>query len=207
MALLPVAINFSHNEKDLLVRLSSGDESAFKTLMRAYWNTVYSLAMTYLKSPEMAEEALHDVFLKVWDKRAQLSGVEKFDAWLFIIARNHILSGLRKKLALPRQDVLSSHLQDSLIPQEEGLRPDRLLESSQALRLIERGIALLPERRRTIFLLSRREELSYEEIAQRLQISKAAVKGQIALSLNFLREYLAGHSDLLLLIAVYGCSR
>jgi RNA polymerase sigma-70 factor (family 1) len=181
-----------HNEKELLSRLAAGDEAAYKELLRAYWNPIYSLAFAYLKSPEQAEDAVQETFLKLWDKRASLAAIEKFNDWLFITTRNHIVSVLRKKIAAPLHDGLSQLLQQTY------QQPDTLAETNQTRQLLHKAIALLPERRRMIFLLSRQEGLSYEQIAEKLNISRIAVKGQIAQALIFLREYLARNSDTLI---------
>ena len=189
------------DERELLARLANGDEEAYTRLLRRYWNSIYSMAITYLKSPQQAQDIVQDVFLKLWDKREQLTEVEKPEAWLFTVARNLIIDGFRKKIAAP----LPKQYID--IPESEALSPFHLYEQKQVQRSVHEAIDLLPATRREIFLLSRNEGLTYEEIADRLKLSHASVKGHIAKALNFIREYLSLHTDHMayLLILVFAC--
>ncbi len=189
-----------YNGAELLARLANSDEEAYTLLLRKYWNPIYSMAVTYLKSPQQAQDIVQDVFMKLWDKRMQLSGVEKPEAWLFTVARNHIIDNFRKKIALPLPEQYTD------IPESESLSPLHLCEQKQVKRSIQEAIELLPPTRKEIFLLSRNDGLTYEEIADRLKLSHASVKGHIAKSLNFIREYLALNTDhmayLLILLVV-----
>lgn len=184
----------------MLARLANGDEEAYALLLRKYWNPVYSLALTYLKSPQQAQDIVQDVFLKLWDRRIQLAAIENPEAWLFTVARNRIIDSFRKKIALPLPEQYAN------IPESETLSPLRLYEQKQVRSSVEEAIELLPPTRKEIFLLSRNEGLTYDEIAGRLKLSHAAVKAHIAKSLHFIREYLSLHTDHMayLLILVFG---
>jgi RNA polymerase sigma-70 factor (ECF subfamily) len=87
------------NEKDLLLEVAAGNESAFRKLFQVYWKKVYAVSLDFTKSEPLAEEIVQDVFLKIWLKREYLVSVLKFDDYLFTVARNHIYNTLRKKTA------------------------------------------------------------------------------------------------------------
>lgn len=185
-------------ERDMLLLVAAGNRQAFNSLLHARWNKVYTLALTYLRSAEDAQELTQDVFLKVWQNRAQLPSVANFDGWLFILARNGILSELRKKKARP---VISAEPGEW---EEDTILPDHPLIYKEASALVAKGIDALPPARKKVFTLSRIEGKSYEEIAAMLNISRNGVKDHIVKALHFLRNYLHEHGgDGLMVILLF----
>ena len=189
----------SHNDYPLLLQVAGGDEKALAALVRLHWRGVYAQALSWLKSAEEAEELTQDVFIKVWNAKEQLPQVDNFDNWLFIIARNAILSAVRKRLSQP-----------TFLQQQEGqenhLRPDRLTEGRQHYQLLMTGISLLPEKRQQVFRMSRLDGLTHEQIAERLGMHKDTVAQYIVKAVAFLRSYLQEHlgDSLLVIILLTG---
>ncbi|MGN7720113.1 RNA polymerase sigma-70 factor [Chitinophaga sp. 22620] len=185
-------------ERDMLLLVAAGNRQAFNSLLHARWNKVYTLALTYLRSAEDAQELTQDVFLKVWQNRTQLPSVVNFDGWLFILARNGILSELRKKKARP---IISAEPGEW---EEDTILPDHPLIYKEASALVAKGIEALPPARKKVFTLSRMEGKSYEEIAAMLNISRNGVKDHIVKALHFLRNYLHEHGgDGLMVILLF----
>jgi RNA polymerase sigma-70 factor (ECF subfamily) len=185
-------------ERDMLLLVAAGNRQAFNSLLYARWNKVYTLALTYLRSAEDAQELTQDVFLKVWQNRTQLPSVVNFDGWLFILARNGILSELRKKKARP---IISAEPGEW---EEDTILPDHPLIYKEASALVAKGIDALPPARKKVFTLSRMEGKSYEEIAAMLNISRNGVKDHIVKALHFLRNYLHEHGgDGLMIILLF----
>jgi RNA polymerase sigma-70 factor (ECF subfamily) len=177
-------------ERALLMRVAASDERAFGTLVNRYWQAVYEHAITYLKSPFLAEETTLDVFEKVWRKRDKLVEVESFKDWLYIVGRNEFLSRLRRKIAdIPQPGSKKWWT-------EEVQLPGQSLELQELSRLIEAGIERLKPHQKEIFRLSREEGLTHEQIAQQLGLSRHTVKGHLVNTLNFLRQFLKTHSDI-----------
>lgn len=183
----------SMDEKLLLQQIADGSEKAFALLLEQKWNNIYWQALTYVRSSSQAQDIVQDVFLKIWQKRKQLPDVEQFDSFLFIIARNHIISTLRKKTAYPLG-------YDALEVEEKYYLPDKALSRKNLAELISRAIDLLPQQQRTAYLLSRDQGLSHEEIAKNMQVSKEAAKKNICRALNFLRTYISAHADVTILL-------
>jgi RNA polymerase sigma-70 factor (ECF subfamily) len=177
-----------YNEKELLTRVAQSDESAFALLVDAYRNKVFSHALTYIKSYETAEELVQDIFMKVWTNRHRLPEVEQFKNYLFILGRNQLVSAIRKKVTITTSP-------DNADLTEDLLLPDKQYHYKETYTGIMKGIQRLSPRQKEVFILSRIEHLSYEEISGRLGISKSAVKFHIILALNFLREYLRYSGD------------
>lgn len=178
-----------YEEKRILNEVAAGSEQAFSSIVKHYWNNIYSLAMMYLKSSYQAENIVQDVFLRIWQKRHTLGEVDRFEAYLFIIARNIIISELRKKLSEPVQEEFPEKLS------EENSLPGYSVSVKELNRLISNAIAALPQQQKAAFLLSRDEGLSYEEIATTMGLSKETVKKHIVRALNFLRTYIRMYAE------------
>lgn len=165
--------------KKCLFEVSIGNQIEFNKLIQLYWNKVYTQAITYLKNHNEAQEITQDVFLKIWNTRSYLTEMDNFSNYLFIISRNLTISSLRKK----RLDV-NSITEDLVFANE---RPDEQLQYKEFYNLVMQAIDLLPSTRKKVFKMSRFEGYSYEEIGEKLSISKNAVKDHIVKALNFLR--------------------
>ena len=184
----------AYDEKLLLQQIAEDNEQAFSRIVEHYWNNIYSQALAYLKSSYAAQDVVQEVFIKVWEKRKGFTDIDRFDSFLFIIARNHIISELRKKIMLPVNDDLEETLK------EENNTPDKRLSLKQSHEMVAKAIDLLPGQQKIAFLLSRDEGLSYEEIAIRMQLSKETIKKHIGRALNFLRTYIRTHSEMIIWI-------
>ncbi len=176
------------NENELLLLVSKGDETAFRQLFDHYWDKIYSVALTLTKSSALSEEIAQDVFLKIWFKREQLSSVEKFDGYLFTVARNHIYNELRKKtMEQPFVEQLEQHFLES------SALPEQMMLLKETKQLIDKAVELLPDQQRAVYEMSRNEGLDYTAIAGQLGISRSTVKNHMTRALQFLRQYLSEH--------------
>jgi RNA polymerase sigma-19 factor, ECF subfamily len=174
----------SHTEKELLTGVAAGNEEAFSRLVNLYRNKVFSHALTFVKSYEEAEEITQDIFVKVWVNRHRLPEVKDFKNYLFILGRNHLVSAIRKKVMDTTANDDEEDIPGTL------LLPDHQVEYKETYRHLINGMEQLPPQQKAVFTLSRMENLSHGEIAERLGISKRTVKFHLVQALNFLREYL-----------------
>lgn len=172
-----------HNEKDLLLRIADSDEQAFATFVSIHWKNIYGHGLAWLKSIQEAEELAQDVFVKLWKNRSQLSDMKDVNDYLFIIARNSMISMVRSKLRKPG-------FVDSQEVEDHYWRPDRLTENKEYYKILLEGISLLPPKRQQIFRMSRLEGLSNPEIAEQLGMNKDTVKQYIALAIAFLKTHM-----------------
>ena len=186
----------ANNELLLLQQTAAGDEAAFSELFRRYHHLLGQHIYRITESREITEEIVQDVFLKVWLIREGLTEVENFRAWLFTIARNHALNALR---AVARQRV--KHQQwEKEIQVREGLDEINVLWGD----MIEKAIDALPEQQKKVYLLSRREGLTYNQIADRMQLSHETVKFYMKLAIAAVTKRIkkeAGLAIALLLIS------
>lgn len=175
-----------NNEQELLCQVAAGSQRAFTLLVERYSAKIYAHILTYIKSASLSEEITQDIFLKLWETRADLPAISNFPGYLHIVTRNRTISELRKKL-----DKLSEPTEETA---EDFLNPVQQLEYRQLSDILLRGIELLPPRRKQVFRMSRFEGMSYDKIAGELGISKGTVNEHIVEALLFLRSYLRNHT-------------
>lgn len=188
-----------YEERELLVRISEGDEAAFHTLYTQYWGKIYANALKFTKAPELAKDLAQDVFVKLWVKREKLATVEQFAAYLYRVARNVFYDHFSQKVFDPSNAAyLDIYFQGITLPADTRLQT-RELESH-----IESAIRRLPVQVRTAFELSRKEGLSHDQIAEKMGISRITSKSYISRALLSIRAFLEQHPDkgfLLLLLS------
>jgi RNA polymerase sigma-70 factor (ECF subfamily) len=184
-----------HNEKLLLRQVARHDEKAFKALFEAYQSRLYHYIIGIVKSKETAEEMVIDVFLKIWQHREMLAGVERFDAFLFRIAFNQSVDFLRRAARDPKiKDILWQDIELA-----GGLSSDEPVLVKEYEVKLKEAIGLLSPQRQLIFRMSREKNFSHSAIAQKLQLSKYTVSNHISESLRFIRAYLANFLTILVL--------
>jgi RNA polymerase sigma-70 factor (family 1) len=175
---------------DLVTELRAGSEPAFRELFNRYADKVFRYVMRFVPGEPVAEELMQDVFMKVWNYRDNLDASQSFNNFLFRTAKNHILNYLRD---LQRDVALNKEYRLSLSSFHNAVE-DTLIHE-EYIELANKAIALLPDKRRSIFIMSRLEGMSYEQIAQALDISKDTVRLQMIKSIKSIREYLRVHVD------------
>jgi RNA polymerase sigma-70 factor (ECF subfamily) len=171
-----------YNEKIVLGEIASGSESAFNLLFDKYRLPVYAHTLSIIKSPARAEEITQDIFIQLWNKRADLTSITSFNDWLFILTRNRSLSELRKKV-LSHTGEPDEHL-------ASGDDPLSSLLFKEKNELLKKAIDRLPPRRKQVFILSRVENKTHKEIAEIMGISPGTVNIQLVQALASLRTYL-----------------
>lgn len=186
-----------HNEKELLLKISEGDSVAFGHLFDRYYSLIYSVSIKYLKVHELAEDMVQSSFLKIWEKRVTLNRVERFDHFLFRIARNEMTDHFRKNITRDKHQQRLRELFD-----EEADNPEELLISKQNRKRIADVIRELTPQQQTAYRLSRDEGLSYQQIAEQMGLSVNTVKVHISLALKALRSFFAGQKNEFLMMIV-----
>ena len=172
-------------ESNFLVALVGGDIGAFNYLYEKYHRTLYFFALKLSKNPHEAEELVQSVFVTVWETRQAIDPAKSFSAYLFSITRNRFYDMLRKR-------IIESCYVDYILYQDHQTMDnlEKQIEDSEIIGIIYQLLQQVPKRRQEIFRMSRDENLSYKEIAERLQISENTVDTQIRNVLNFLRKEL-----------------
>lgn len=171
------------SEKELLLRLREGDYSAFETIYSKHCRTIGGRLFKLLKSWDLAEDVLQELFIKLWNNRGNIDPEKPLEAYLYRISANLVNDYFRnvsrnKKLA----EELWHRISDAYNPFEEMSAVDADLE-------LFRSIDQLPDQRKKVFLLCKMEKKSYAEVSRLLQISEAAVNDHITKANRFLKAH------------------
>lgn len=175
---LPVA------DSTLVLRLRAGDATAFRLLFDRYHAKLLSFSTRIVRSEATAEEIVQDVFVKVWEGRRALDPDLSFQAYIYRIAKNRLLNHLRRQAC---ERTLKKDW-PYLALSQRNCNENQLVEADYE-QVLHRAIAQLPPQRQRIYRMSREEELTYEEIAGSLGLSRHTVKAQMVQALDFIRRY------------------
>jgi RNA polymerase sigma-70 factor (ECF subfamily) len=174
-------------------RIRHGDKAAFEALFRAHYEALCRFATRYVDSVEAAEDLVQEVFFDLWKRRHAWRPEAGPRAFLYGAVRNQ---GLKHQRWLRVREGVQGHdaLADVAGPQD----PARTLQDRESLRTARQLIRELPPRRRSVFLLSRRHGLTYDEIATALDISVKTVETHMGRALKTLREHFSAKQQPLL---------
>lgn len=175
-----------NNEKELLQRLSLGDETAFASIYDLYAPSLISFAGARLISLEEARDIIHDLFVYLWAEREHLIISHSLKAFLFATTRYRIIDHIRRNVK--RREYIDK-LQ--LLPESVDGNIDNDLDAKELHLAIEKAVDQLPPRTREIYRLSRHEHLTVAEIAGQLSISEQTVKNQLTTALSHLRSFIS----------------
>ena len=182
-------------EQQLIQGILSKDKSAFDMLFRSYYSALVFIASDILRDRPSAEEAVQDVFVKLWKTGSTLSINTSLSSYLTTMVRNRCIDYLRanerriKTVSIENPDIqIKLHELGMETSFEEELFPDSLEIA------IKQALEKLPPQCRQIFELNRFDGLSTKEISEKLNISVSTVKTQIARALKKLQAVASGHA-------------
>lgn len=179
------------NEKELLCQISTGNEKAFSTIFYRFSPKVYTYTFKIVKSAALAEEIVQEVFVKIWNLEEKLIAIENLDAYLRVLTRNHTLKVLRRMaLEIKTSRNIAHSYQENHNETEEYI----LFKDSE--RILNDAIEKLPAQQKLVYSLCHQEGLKYEEVAEKLNLSKLTVKTHMQHALRFLRNYVSTHTDI-----------
>jgi len=172
-------------------------ESAFEEVFKSHFRRLYAYAFTIVKEEMAAEEMVQNVFFRIWEKRGQLDIQSSVTAYLYRAVYHESLNFLKHmKVRSAYQAYASSEAKN------QSDNASSKLQLSELEKKLNIALGELPEQCRTIFQMSRFEELKYQEIADRLGLSIKTVENQMGKALRILRVKLADYLPLLLAILI-----
>ncbi len=160
--------------------LTKGNILAFNTLFTSYSGMLYRFAYGFLKSDVDAEDIVQEVFTIVWDKRKELRTELSFKSFLFTISSNLIKKQFRKKYYQHKYF-------NEILKDDSDFKTIEYVDYTFAREYLEKLVEQLPDKRREIFVKSRFEYKSVEEIALDMGISHKTVENQLTSALKYLR--------------------
>ena len=185
---------YSQDEAQALVKaLKEGNQLAFSIVYKTYAAQTFSLAFKYLLNKELAEDAVQNLFLKLWLKKEEIDETKPINRYLFTMLKNDLLNTLRdsKKNIYLLEDCLSMVLELEDDSQNENLKQEQM-------NIIQQALEQLSPQRRKVFEMKVSGKYSNQEIADKLNLSINTIKFQYSQSLKQIRSTV-GELSLLLL--------
>lgn len=185
----------SHEEIELLIRLTLKDSEAFSRLYNVYVKKIYAYALGILKSPDLAEDVTQDTFVKLWEHAATIQTDRSLQAFLFTIARNLSLNVIKRA---SRETWISDELFAHAVYQsEDGLQ---YTERKQTGEFISLAVNQLPPKRKAIYELCREDGYSYKQAAEKLGIKDSTVNSQMVKALKAIKDFMVRNGALLFIL-------
>ena len=166
-------------------RIKEGDLKAYEILFKSQYPAISRYAFKIVRDSTVAEEIAQDIFLYIWEKREQIHITGSLTSYLYSAAKNKCINWL--KLELPRIQSTQDVSDTDIMEQASEVNLER---NEEIKRIINQSIEVLPRKCKEIFILSRYGGLTYEEIAEDLDLSKKTVENQMGIALKKLRETL-----------------
>lgn len=181
------------NELDLIQQLREGDEQAFKSLVTNYQDLVFNTAVGIVQNSEDAEDVAQEVFIQVYRSIDQFKGDARLSTWIYRITTTKALDHIRSRKRKKRFAFITSLFgpNDELVHEPVDFQhPGVALDRKEQAALLFQMIAQLPENQKVAFTLHKTEELSYQEIADVMQLSVSAVESLLFRARQNLRKLL-----------------
>jgi len=180
-------------DERLVTRVAAGDRRAFEALYERYAATVFGLALKMLGDREVAEDAVQEIFWRVWRRLGSFDRSRAFAPWLFGIAHNYCIDELRRRKVRPQQVYEDDdHPILSDIPDDTDIGETAILTEQR--QVVRSALEQLPEEQRQALLLAYFGGLTQQEIAAQLGNPLGTVKTRMRLGLQKLRALLQGQT-------------
>ena len=156
------------------------NQQAYNELFLHFYPSLQQFAFSFLRSKQLSEEAVSDVFIKIWEKRKALHTITNLKFYLFTSTRNTALNYLKKQKG--RQNLLPDDYWVEL--KSVFFDPEQLMITAEMIHKIHEAVQSLPARCKLIFKLVKEEELKYREVAELLNLSLKTIENQMTLALK-----------------------
>ena len=186
----------------LMLQVRDGDAAAFEELVLRYQSRLLTVLEHLVGNRELAEDLAQEVFLRVFRARKRYEPGAKFSTWLFTIANNVASNARRSKSRRKEVGVPERNGNDSgpigidqIAKAASGLMPTRQLDKSESAQMVRLAVESLGERQRMALLLSKFEGMSYQDIAETMDLSVQAIKSLLSRARVNLKEILSPYVD------------
>lgn len=172
----------TEKDDDILNRLKSDDKSVLKAIFQQHYSPVCAAMYRYISDRNLVEDLAQNVFIRLWEKRQTINITSSLGAYLRRMAINEALGHLRKNKNVHLEEITPiTPFKETATTEDEYLHKELQTQITEA-------IDALPPKCRRVFQLSRFEDLTYREIAEKLDISVKTVENQMGKALRVLRE-------------------
>lgn len=177
------------DDQVLLQKIKGGDENSFRKIYDKYHKELYNLALKYLRDKELAEDAVHDIFVKLWNEKDKLYAGGSLSGFLFTSLKNHVLNMISKRKRKIKNKIKFKYKKEVDITTQ-----DNIFLLSEYRQVYNNALDQLPDKRRQVFELRMKEGLNNQEVANYLNISIHTVKSQYYKATKFIKSYVRKHT-------------
>lgn len=173
----------NHDKETFAERLRRDDRSVIDEIYGLYHAKIFRFSLSYLRNEDDAYDIVQEVFIKIWENRFLLKKDTNFDAFLFTVAKNKVLSLFRKRVTENNYKVYLAKVEES---DADSIEKD--IDYDFLKKRYEQLIEKLPPKRKEVFILSRENGLTNKEIAEIKGIAEKTVEDHLTKSLNFFKQ-------------------
>lgn len=174
----------SYTDEQLVASVREGNDAAFAELFNRNWDRVFGMVYSRIKDRATTEGITQDIFMKLWDKRADLT-IDNFQAYLYTCVKNRCINYIESKIAQRKH----WERYKVFLPVEDD-STNKAIAFNDLKEALEKGLNTIPEKSKQIFALSRFEGQSVKEIAGKMNLSEKAIQYHLTRSVKELRVYL-----------------
>jgi len=178
-------INKFENEFEALPYLVKGSAEAFSFIYRTYSQRIYMNIFKYVKNVDLAEDVLQEVFLTLWQHRAEIHCDRSVGGWLFTVSYNKSIALLKSQIKAQMLKEQTAYLADSLTT----VHASEETEYQQQVKLLQEAVNCLPPKKRQVYRLNKFENKKPEEISEQLGLTVISVKHYIKQSTKLIKKY------------------
>lgn len=176
------------------------DQEILTRLFGEYRDKCYGFFIKLLNDQELAKDLTQDVFVNLIRRRDSLGEVEEWENYIYTACRNHAYNHLKKAAHHQKYQEYLSHYWSNSNNLLQPNQTEKRMEASHYEKLLEKGLEVLPDQQRIIFLLSKKEGLSHQKIAEKLEISPLTVRNHLHRALKTIRATTHPDVELVLLL-------
>lgn len=182
-------------DHELIVLLQKEDRIAFRELYNRYVKQLHFFILRTSKSPALAEDIVHDVFLKIWENRSQIRTDHAFKSYVFTIARNQLLNLLKR---VKNESYILDEIMKHTVPAVNTT--ELQLNFNESNSIIQEAIDKLPPQSKAIFNRCKIEGKSYKQVAEEMGITEGTVNTQMVRALKSIKKYILLRGTLSLIL-------
>lgn len=194
MKLLNSSSFIAYSDEQLVAIVRDGNDDAFAELFNRHWEKVYDMIYSRIRQAAVTEEMAQDIFMKLWDKRAELA-IDNFSAYLYTCVKHRCLNYIESKITQKKH---WEHYKVFLPLEDDST--NKTIAFNDLREALDKGLNTIPKKSKMIFRLSRFEGQSVKEIAEQMNLSEKAIQYHLTRSVKELRLYLKEFLSLLVFI-------
>jgi RNA polymerase sigma-70 factor (ECF subfamily) len=185
-----------HTERALIELLQQNDTTALSTLYYTHVKQLKYFIQKAAKSPSLAEDVVHDTFIKVWENRMQIDLEQSFKPYLYTIARRHLLNLMKRA---NQESYIVEEIRKYSVQEENST--ELAVDYNESNSLYTEAIDSLPTQCREVFLRCKVQGQTYKQAAEDLGIAESTVNNQMTKALRLIREFINLRNSMLIILA------